>query len=108
MRRLKEPLEQILVPLLLESLIEVTLGAGSFSFGLYYWPLGAAVAGDAAVGGGGTLARPEEAAVAEEPSELRGPPAVAPLVSEPAAGQEVYVRPDAQGPEYAWPVAAAL
>ena len=91
-----------MAPLLLEPLIEVTLGVGSFSFGLYYWPLGAAV------GGGGTLARPEEAAVAEEPSELRGPPAVAPLVSEPAAGQEVYVRPDAQGPEYAWPVAAAL
>jgi hypothetical protein len=88
-----------LAPLLLEPLIEVTLGAGSFSFGLYYRPLGATAA--VAGGGGGTLARREEAAVAEEPSELRGPPAVAPLVSEPAAGQEVYVQPDAQGPEYA-------
>ncbi len=98
------------------SLIEVTLGAGSFSFGLYYWPLGATAAGGGALARreeaavGGTLARREEEAVggtlapreeAEEPGELRGPPAVAPLVSEPAAGQEVYVQPGAQEPEYA-------
>jgi hypothetical protein len=136
----------------------VIFGAGSFSFGLYCWPLGeAAAAGgalarcEAAAGGalarreeeaaggalarreeeaaggalarreeeaaGGALARREEAvgealarrvAVREEPGVLRGPPVVLRVLSEPAAGQEVYVEPGAEEPEYAGPVAVAF
>jgi hypothetical protein len=125
----------------------VIFGAGSFSFGLYCWPLGeAAAAGGAlarreeeaaggalarreeeAAGGalarreeeaaGGALARREEAvgealarrvAVREEPGVLRGPPVVLRVLSEPAAGQEVYVEPGAEEPEYAGPVAVAF
>ena len=53
---------------------------------------------------GGALARREE-----EPAELRGPPVVVPLVSEPAAGQQVYVQAGAQQPEHAaGPVVAAF
>jgi hypothetical protein len=61
---------------------------------------------EAAVAGGEVPARREEAAMGgmlarcgamtEEPGELRGPPVVVPLVSEAAAGQEVYVQPGAQ------------
>jgi hypothetical protein len=125
----------------------VIFGAGSFSFGLYCWPLGeAAAAGgalarcEAAAGGalarreeeaaggalarreeeaaGGALARREEeaaggalarrVAVREEPGVLRGPPVVLRVLSEPAAGQEVYVEPGAEEPEYAGPVAVAF
>jgi hypothetical protein len=135
----------------------VIFGAGSFSFGLYCWPLGeAAAAGgalarcEAAAGGalarreeeaagggrlrdvrrrwvgparreeeavGGALARREEAvgealarrvAVREEPGVLRGPPVVLRVLSEPAAGQEVYVEHGAEEPEYAGPVAVAF
>ena len=46
--------------------------------------------------------------VREEPGVLRGPPVVVRVVSEPAAGQEVYVQPGAEEPEYAAPVAAAF
>jgi hypothetical protein len=72
--------------------IEVTPGAGSFSFGLYCWAVGEAAAG------GEALARREAAAgeaVTEEPGELGGRPVVVPSASEPAAGQEVYVQPGA-------------
>jgi hypothetical protein len=106
------------------SITGVIFGAGSFSFGLYCWPLGeAAAAGgalarcEAAAGGalarreeeaaGGALARREEA-VREEPGVLRGPPVVLRVLSEPAAGQEVYVEPGAAEPEYAGPVAVAF
>src|SRR6266436_1630191 len=95
------------------SITGVIFGAGSFSFGLYCWPLGEA----AAVGGalarrevaGGALARRAAAvgealarrvAVREEPGVLRGPPVVLRVLSEPAAGQEVYVEPGAEEPEY--------
>jgi hypothetical protein len=110
--------------------------AGSFSFGLYCWPLGEA----AAVGGAlarhveeavdGALARHVEEAVdgalarrveqaadgaparrvevREEPGVIGGPPVVVRVVSEPAAGLEVYVQPGAEEPEYAGPVAAAF
>jgi hypothetical protein len=66
---------------------------------------------------GGALARREEAvgealarrvAVREEPGVLRGPPVVLRVLSEPAAGQEVYVEPGAEEPEYAGPVAVAF
>ena len=96
--------------------------AGSFSFGLYCWPLGEAVGGalarhvEEAVDG--ALARRVEQAVdgaparrvevREEPGVIRGPPVVVRVVSEPAAGQEVYVQPGAEEPEYAGPVAAAF
>ena len=43
-----------------------------------------------------------------EPGVIRGPPVVVRVVSEPAAGQEVYVQPGAEEPEYAGPVAAAF
>ena len=46
--------------------------------------------------------------VKEEPGVLRGPPVVVRVVSEPAAGQEVYVQPGAEEPEYAVPVAGAF
>jgi hypothetical protein len=82
------------------SITGVIFGAGSFSFGLYCWPLGEA----AAVGG--ALAR--RVAVREEPGVLRGPPVVLRVLSEPAAGQEVYVEPGAEEPEYAGPVAVAF
>ena len=48
---------------------------------------------------GEALAR--RVAVREEPGVLRGRP------SEPAAGQELYVQPGAEGPAYAGPAAAA-
>jgi len=48
--------------------------------------------------------------VREEPGAFvfRGPPVVVRVVSEPAAGQEVYVQPGAEEPEDAGPVAAAF
>jgi hypothetical protein len=49
---------------------------------------------------GEALAR--RVAVGEEPGVLRGRP------SEPAAGQELYVQPGAEGPAYAGPAAAAF
>jgi hypothetical protein len=55
---------------------------------------------------GGALAR--HVAVSEEPGVLRGPPVVVRVLSEPAAGQEVYVEPGAEEPEYAGPVAVAF
>jgi hypothetical protein len=55
---------------------------------------------------GGALAR--RVAVREEPGVLRGPPVVLRALSEPAAGQEVYVEPGAEEPEYAGPVAVAF
>ncbi len=54
----------------------------------------------------GTPARRVE--VREEPGVIRGPPVVVRVVSEPAAGQEAYVQPGAEEPEYAGPVAAAF
>src|SRR5271166_3234923 len=95
---------------LFEKVNSLFIRAGSFSFGLYCWPLGEA----AAVGGAlarrvgeavdGTPARRVE----EEPGVLGGPPVVVRVVSESAAGQEVYVQPGAEEPEYAVPVAAAF
>jgi len=97
---------------LFENVNSLFIRAGSFSFGLYCWPLGEA----AAVGGalarrvgeavGGAPARRVE--VREEPGVLGGPPVVVRVVSEPAAGQEAYVQPGAEEPEYAGPVAAAF
>jgi len=46
--------------------------------------------------------------VREEPGVIGGPPVVVCVVSEPAAGQEVYVQPGAEEPEHAGPVAAAF
>jgi hypothetical protein len=114
------------------SLIEVIFGAGSFSFGLYCWRPGEVAAGgeaplarreeEAAAAGGALGRRVVEAVgealgrrvveavgealarrvtVGEEPGVLRGRP------SEPAAGQELYVQPGAEGPAYAGPAAAA-
>jgi hypothetical protein len=54
---------------------------------------------------GGTLARC--GALTEEPDALRGAPVV-PLVSEAAAGQQVYLQAAAQQPEHAGPVVAAF
>jgi hypothetical protein len=55
---------------------------------------------------GGTLARC--GAAAEKPRVLHGPPVVVPLVSEPAAEQELYVQPGAEEPPCAGPGAAAF
>jgi hypothetical protein len=55
---------------------------------------------------GGALAR--RVALREEPGVLRGPPVVARVLSEPAAGQEAYVEPGAEEPECAGPVAVAF
>jgi hypothetical protein len=46
--------------------------------------------------------------VSDHPGVIRGPPVVVRVVSEPAAGQEVYVQPGAEEPAYAGPVAAAF
>ena len=46
--------------------------------------------------------------VREEPGVIRGPPVVVRVVSEPAAGQEVYVQSGAEESEYAGPVEAAF
>ena len=55
---------------------------------------------------GGALA--PRVAVREEPGVLRGPPVFGRVLSAPAAGQEVYVEPGAEEPEYAEPVAVAF
>ena len=54
----------------------------------------------------GALAR--RVAVREEPGVLRGPPVVLRVLSESAAGREVYVEPGDEEPEYAGPVAVAF
>ena len=68
--------------------------------------MGGALARRVEAAAGGALAR--HVAVREEPGVIRGPPVVVPVVSEPAAGQEVYVELGAEEPEYAGPVAAAF
>jgi hypothetical protein len=77
--------------------IEVTPGAGSFSFGLYCWAVGEAAAGgealarrEAAVAGGGALARHEEAAEAAGEALAR---------REAAAGGEALARREAAAGE---------
>jgi hypothetical protein len=54
----------------------------------------------------GALAR--RVAGRKEPGVLRGPPVVVRVVSAPAAGQEVYVEPGDEEPEYVGPVAVAF
>ena len=46
--------------------------------------------------------------VREEPGAIRGPPVVVRVVSEPAAGREVYAQSGAEESEYAGPVEAAF
>jgi hypothetical protein len=62
--------------------------------------VGGALGRRVAVEVGEALAR--RVVLGEEPGVLRGRP------SEPAAGQELYVQPGAEGPAYAGPAAAAF